>query len=118
MRFGEKIWYCTQLEQPNGLQEFNPPVEITLRQHHCSVQPTSGYSALQTYGKDIINYQTMILQPYNTWKGLFKEGDLFYLDGNEPSQENEEFYGDFANFIVDKVFSQNEAIRVVLKRRN
>lgn len=118
MRFGESIWYCTQLAEPNGLQEFNEPVEIVLRPHHCSVQPTSGYSALQTYGKNIINYQTVILQPYMTWKDVFKEGDLFYIDGATPQNSEEEFFGDYANFIVDKVFKQNEAIRIVLKRRN
>lgn len=118
MRFGENIYYCTQKQIPEGLQEFNAPVTITLRPHHCSVQPTSGYSALQTYGKDIVNYQTAIFQPYDTWKETFKEGDLFYLDGASPNAETEEFYGDSANFIVDKAFLQNEAVRLVLKRRN
>lgn len=118
MRMGESIYYCTKKNTPVGLEEYNAPVEITLRAHYCSVQPTSGYTAIQRYGDKISNYQTVILQPYNRWIDVFKQGDLFYIDGKAPNSEIEEFNGELANYIVDEVARQNECVRLVLKKRN
>lgn len=118
MRMGEKIYYCTKKPTPVGIEEYDAPVEITLQKHHCSVQPTSGYTAIQIYGEKIVNYQTVILQPYVRWIDVFKEGDLFYIEGKTPNSQIEDFYGELANFVVDKVFPQNESVRLVLKKRN
>ena len=127
MRYGDKIFWCRRLDESDTqdteeteevdekLQEFAAPAEIPLVVGKFSLQPASGYSALQQFGNNVNLYQTIICQPYEKWFGVFKEGDRFYVDGRVPS-EDEEFYGQLANFVVDSVSNQNVAIRVVLKR--
>jgi hypothetical protein len=117
MRFGEKIYICKKKSNFGDLQEYERAKEYTLRRNYLSVQPTKGYFETSTYGKDITKYQTMICQPYSAWYGILSEGDLVYADGKSPT-ENEEFYGQDANYIVDGVFNQNEVIKIVLKRVN
>lgn len=117
MKFGEKIYWCKKKATPIGIEEFDSPVEFILRPKYLSLQPTTGYTATQTLGKEISNYQTLICQPYDLWYGRFSEGDLFYADGQVPS-DDVEYYGEGANYIVDKVFNQNIGIRVALKRFN
>lgn len=116
MRTGEKIYWCKRKQTPIGIEEFDSPEEITVRPKYFTVQPTSGYTATQIFGSKITSYQTAICQPYPVWKDKFSEGDLFWLDGKTPT--GEEFNGDTANYIVDKVFYQNEALRLFLKRRS
>lgn len=115
MRFGAVIYWCKRLKEPTDLQEFEAPEAITLRPQHFSVQPASGYSSIQEFGVNISQYQRVICQPYQLWENKFSIGDVFYIDGVEPS-EDEQYYGERANYVVDAIAYQNVGIRLTLKR--
>jgi len=115
MKYGQSIYWCKKLKEPDGFNEFAEPEEIKLKPKEFSLQPASGYSANQQFGENVNLYQNIICQPYEKWFGKFKEGDLFYTDGVKPSTD-EEYYGQNANYRVDLVANQNKGIRVVLKR--
>lgn len=116
MRFNESVFYCVKKPTPEGIEEYDEPNEIVLRPGYFSVQPANGYTALQTFGKEITSYQTAICQPYELWKDKFHEGDVFYIDDVKPT-DKEECNGELANYVIDKVFKQNLALRLTLKRR-
>lgn len=114
MRFGRAIYWCKLLKNPIGIQQFEAPQKIILRPGFFSVQPASGYSAIQEFGVNISQYQTAICQPSQNWEGKFSVGDVFYIEGATPDAE--EYYGEKANYVVDAVAEQNVAIKLTLKR--
>lgn len=114
MRFGEKIYYRNKLDKPQGIIEYSAPQEVTLQPNRCSVMPASGYTATQEFGANKKDYQTAIFQPYQKWKGVFKEKDIFYIEGATPLDEEND--GECANYVVDNVAEQNEVVRLTLKR--
>ena len=117
MRFGDSTYYCKKKAEPSGIEEFDAPVEIVLRPHVFSLQPANGFSALQEFGNKVNLYQICYCQPYKVWENTFTEGDVFYVDGVAPDSKVEQTNGANANYVVDLVAKQNEAIRLVLKRR-
>lgn len=115
MTFGEKIYYRNKLKKPEGIVEYGEAHEIILKPNYFSVMPADGYLAVQEFGINKKKYQTAICQPYKKWKDVFKEGDVFYIEGATPFDE--EFDGEFANFVVDDIGKQNEVVRLTLKRK-
>lgn len=122
MRNGEKIWYCLRTSDDDAeIDTYEKPVEETVRMPSIfspisiTVQPKNGFTDRMAYGETISKDQRIVLTPYVLWHGKFKEGDLFYLDGARP-QENEEFFGEGANYMVDSVANQNEAIELSVKK--
>lgn len=122
MRNGEKIWYCLRTSNNNAeVDTYNEPVEETLRFPNVFdptsivVQPKNGFTDRLPYGETTNKDQRIILTPYSYWDGKFKEGDLFYLDGAKP-MEDDEFNGQSANYFVDSVARQNEAIELSVKK--
>ena len=116
MRFGDSVWYCSKLIEPdeNG-QEFAPPKEIKTGIMHFTVMSRSATSALNDFGDDTDENLRCIAQPYRAWAGVFKAGDLFYCNGAKPS-EDEEYYGQNANYVVDGVPLGNYVVTINLKR--
>lgn len=121
MRNGEKIWYCLRTSPDNAETDtYEKPVEETIRMPSVfnpvsiTVQPANGFTDRMAYGETTSKTQRIVLTPYVKWHKIFNEGDLFYLDGAQP--ENEEFYGEGANYMVDDVANQNEAIVLTVKK--
>ena len=122
MRNGEKIWYCIRTSPTDAeIDTYAEPIQETLRMPSIfspigiTVQPKNGFTDRMAYGETTSKDQRIMLTPYQFWHGKFKEGDLFYLDGEHPS-EDESFYGEFANYRVDVVNNQNEAIELSVKK--
>lgn len=122
MKIGEKIWYCLRTSQGNAEYDTydEPKMEIVRMPsifNLCgiTVQPMNGFTDRMSYGETTSKDQRIILMPYEMWHGKFKEGDLFYLDGQEP-QNDEDYYGQNANYYVDSVANQNRAIELVVKK--
>lgn len=122
MRNGEKIWYCLRTSDDDAeVDTYAPPVEETVRMPNIfspvgiTVQPKNGFTDRLAYGETTSKDQRIILTPYPFWYGRFKEGDLFYLDGEHP-RDNESFYGEYANYMVEAVGNQNEAIELSVKK--
>jgi hypothetical protein len=120
MRLGEQIWHCKRISKKNEtIPKFQLPIAYTLKLHWLTVQPSgSGYSEVVEHGEDIKKYQTIMAQPYQLWHGVFSEGDRLYLDDKQPDENDvEDIYAESANYIIDSVRNQNEAIRIVAKKR-
>lgn len=120
MKLGERIWHCKMIDDKNAsIPKFELPYSITLRLRYLTVQPSgSAYSELVEYGGDVSQYQTLMAQPYSLWDGVWQEGDRVYADGRIPNADDLiDNYAENANYIVDSVKKQNEAIRIVIKRR-
>lgn len=122
MRNGEKIWFCERIYSENeetpiykAPEEFILCFPSTFNPIGITVQPSSGFTNYFEYGETTSSDQKIILQPYLFWNGKFKRGDLFYLDGEVPS-ESEICYGENANYYVDFVAKQNESIVLSLKQ--
>ncbi|MGN0960782.1 MAG: hypothetical protein ACI4PF_01120 [Christensenellales bacterium] len=119
---GEKIWYCIRTSGDNAeVETYAEPVEEILRMPNVfspisiTVQPRNGFTDRLAYGETTTKDQRIILSPYEFWHKKFKEGDVFYLDGQKPS-EDEEYFGQNANYMVESVGNQNEAIELLVKK--
>lgn len=122
MRNGEKIWYCIRTSPDNAeVDTYDKPIEEIVRMPSVfspigiTVQPQNGYTDRVAYGETSSEYQRIVLTPYQVWHKKFKKGDLFYLDGEYP-RENESFNGEYANFMVDNVANQNMSIEISVKK--
>lgn len=116
MEFGKVIYYCKAIRDDDGiLTGYEEPIEIRLRPRYFSLMPTSGYSEIVVYGKNIaITYTALAL--LSTWgEETFKVGDKFYVDGAKPSAEEEE-PGDNANAEIDNVRFDNHYIKMIIKK--
>ena len=121
MRNGEKIWYCIRTSGDDAEEEtFAEPQEEMVRLPNVfnptsiSVQPKNGYTDRLAYGETVSDDQRIILTPYSFWVGKFKIGDRFYLNGANPVYE--EINGENANYYVEFVGKQNEAIELSVKK--
>lgn len=122
MRIGSKIWYCHRITERNAeVETFEKPIQETLRMPNVfnrvsiTIQPKNGFTDRLSEGETTQSGQRVILRPYDYWYGKFNVGDLFYLDGAKPN-EDEEYYGQDANYMVENVANQNLAIELSLKR--
>ena len=111
MRVGDSVWYCKR----TGESEYAEPIEIKTALMHFTVMGKSGYLDIQEYGENINNYLTAVAQPYDLWKDVFHNNDLFYCNGAEPV-ETEEYYGQLANYRVSDVDFGNMRIKLTLDR--
>lgn len=122
MRNGEKIWFCERVFQRNDeAPKYKKPEEFTLRSPSAfspvgiTCQPTRGSTEYFEFGETTNSDQRIVLQPYAYWNNKFKKGDIFYIDGEKPTND-EEYYGQNANYYVEFVAKQNEAIVLSLKQ--
>ena len=97
-------------EYGNEIKICNEPKE-----YKFNIQPASGYLDVATYGEKVSKvYKTII--PYNTYNGKFHEGDIAYLEGAKPENENSNTYGINGNYIIDTVRPQNLVIAIYFKK--
>ncbi len=113
MEFGKKVYYCKKVVGKNDT--FEAPIEITLRPNDFSLMPTRGYTDIEIYGKDAVNIYTAYAKKIKWGTTLFTQGSRFYVDGNAPSQD-EENYGDKANAEVDAVLDDNKFLKLMIKK--
>ena len=111
MKIGQSVWYCKKLKKDT----YGEPIEIRTRCNYFTVMGKSGYSDIIQFGDKITSYLTAIAQPYEMWENTFNEGDLFYCNGKNPS-EDEDWNGQNANYVVDTVDYGNARIKLTLKK--
>lgn len=116
MKIGESVWFCKKLEQEdeNG-EQFKKPEEIKTRLKYFTVMGKKGTSDIENLGDTSSSSLTCIAQPYDLWKDVFHDNDLFYCNGAKPS-ENEDYYGQLANYRVDDVDYGNMRIKLTLTK--
>jgi hypothetical protein len=120
VRVGEPIWYSRRVFEPNAeIATYEKPVKLTTRFNYITVMPAAsrGYAEVLAHGENVQNEWTVIANG-RAFGGVFKEGDLFWVDGAKPLTEfEEEFgYGTTANAVVKSVSPVNLSIAITLQR--
>lgn len=128
-------------DEGNKISTYAKPVFIG----NENIQPLSGTSDIETYGTKVSKMQKVLLDAnfkvlnptiaeinampvkevheitvellqgkYSNKQFIIKENDLAYLDGATP--ENEQVYGDNANYRIDSVRNQNKKIAIYFEK--
>jgi hypothetical protein len=120
MRVGESIWHSARINADNAeIAEFSEPTEIRTRFNYFTVMPATsrGFMEVMKYGEDIDSTWTAIAND-RAFHGKIKEGDLFWLDGEQPIPKLEAKYGNgaTATAVVKSVAYVNLTIAITLTR--
>ena len=122
MSENEEIWYCLRIVNENAeIDEYEEAKKLTIRMPRLfqpigiTVQPKNGFTDRLNSGETTSKDQRIVLTPYSYWHNKFKEGDLFYLCGASPS-DDELYNGENANYMVDVVLEGNKAIELSAKK--
>lgn len=93
----------------NEINTYNEPIK-----YNFNIQPASGDLEIATYGEKVNKVYKAIV-PYR-YKDKIKEGDIAYLDGASPEDEEAGNYGRNGNYTVDSVRPQNLATAIYFKK--
>lgn len=120
MRFGGLVYHAKRVYQSNAtIPTFESPTFYYTRPNYLSVMPATsrGFLEMMKYGEDLDNTWTVIANG-RAFEGVFKEGDLMWVDGEKPIEEMEQEYGNgsSANAIIRSVNEVNNTISIVLTR--
>lgn len=120
MRVGDSVWHCSRINDYNSeISEFAKPTQIRTRFNYFTVMPVAsrGFMEVMKYGEDIDSTWTAIANA-QAFQGKIKVGDLFWLDGEQPTEiiENECGNGATANAVVKSVSYVNHTIHITLTR--
>lgn len=122
MRIGDKVYHSKRVTSQNStIDEYENPTEITTRFNYLTcmgAESRGGLIALE-FGETVRNYWTIIANK-KYFDNKFKEGDLMWVDGETPPNENEltdEFgYGESATAIIEHISKGNLYDTILLKR--
>lgn len=120
MRFGKTVWHAKRTNDFNAeVAEYETPKSYVTRPNYLTVMPavSRGFMEVMKYGEDLENTWTVIALGM-AFEGVFKEGDLMWVDGESPIDDIEKTYGvgSSANAVVKSVSEVNRTISVTLKR--
>lgn len=120
MRVGEKIWHAVRTSTDNEeIPTYGMPTQITTGFNKISVmQATSrGYLELMKYGEKAFDIWTVIANA-RIYPNTFHEGDVLWVDGEQPIASVEQTYGNgaSANAIITSVSTVNKTISITLER--
>lgn len=107
----KKFYHCKRIpnERPS-IKEYEAPQE-----KWGNYQPLSSYVDTVLYGKSIQSKWRMIVDRFSE-NGEYSVGDLLYLDGAEPSKDEECENGDGANAIISAVNIGYRAITIEIDK--
>lgn len=115
MRLGSKIYHCKQVIESDGYISYTEPKAYITKLFYLTVMPASGNMETEEHGEQI-SHKWNILANANYFEGIFKEGDVLYLEGQTPDANAD--YGAGANALITSVRSQNKMIRVIAEKRD
>lgn len=85
------------------------------KEYYFNIQPVNGYFDIVEYGEKVDKMYKAIIS-YEKYNGVFHEGDIAYLEGKEPENENSDTYGSTGNFVISSVRPQNLVIAIYFER--
>ena len=120
MRFGGKVYHAQRVYEENAtLPSYEAPKQYVTRPNYLSVMPATsrGFLEVMKYGEELNDTWTVIANQ-RAFNGVFKEGDLMWVDGDEPIASVEQEYGNgsSANAVVRSVAEVNNTISITLTR--
>lgn len=81
--------------------------------YHINVQPVSGYTDIQTYGKRVTKMYKALVGVLE-FEGVFSEDDKVYLENATPLGET--VNGQNANYVIVSVRPQYRAIQIYFEK--
>ena len=120
MRLGGTVYHAKRVYDENAtIPTFEAANSYVTRANYLSVMPATsrGFMEVMKYGEDLENTWTVIANG-RAFEGVFKEGDLMWVDGESPIQTVEQEYGNgsSANAIIRSVNEVNKTISITLTR--
>lgn len=120
MRFGKSVWHARRINAlDEEIAEYSAPTEIITRPNYLSVMPASsrGYLELIKSGETLFDTWTATANGM-FFDGVFKAGDLMWVDGEYPLQAIEDEYGNGASAtaVVVSALEVNTTIEIRLER--
>lgn len=120
MKQHSKVWFAKRTSLDNAeVKTFSEPESLYTRNNYFTVMPASsrGYAEVMKYGETLNDVWTVIANS-NYFDGVFKIGDVFYVDGERPNEnlENTYGYGCTANAVVKAVAYVDRTIGITLVR--
>lgn len=120
MRFGVTVYHAKRVYDENAtIATYEAPTKYVTRPNYLSVMPATsrGFMEVMRYGEDLENTWTVIANG-RAFTGVFKEGDLMWVDGESPIAEVEQEYGNGASAtaIIRGVSEVNNTIGITLTR--
>ena len=120
MRFGAKVYHARRVYKENAeIAQYESPKSYVTRANYISVMPatTRGLLVMMSYGEDLDSTWTLVANE-RAFHGIFKEGDLMWVDGESPVPQIEAEYGNgaSANAVVRSVSVADKTISIVLSR--
>lgn len=109
------VYLCKRIPKTKPI-EYEDPIKIEVRFNYFSIMSASGYTNATAYGQDIVKVYTALANIKYFSEVNFNENDLMYIEGLEPSND-EEYYGERANAEIDSVRYQNKYITLTIKKR-
>ena len=120
MKVGKSIWHARRINDLNAeIGEYEKPTEIVTRFNYLTVMPavSRGFMEVLKSGETL----------YDTWTatangryfdGMFKAGDLMWVDGESPIESIEKEYGNgaSANAEIKYVGEVNLTLAIRLER--
>ena len=103
MGFKHKIKVCSYLGEEKLIDGSKIRIYDKPKAYSMSLNTVSGYTELQLFG-DVANRMVKAMVDINLAK-IIKERDVAYLF--EATNDNEEVYGENANYEVVKILPQN-----------
>ena len=89
------------------------PIYDTPKPYLMNVQPVNSDSEIAEFGAKATGMQKALIE-MKPYYGMFKEFDLAYLDGANPTGET--VNGENANYRLHPPRNQNKCIRIYLER--
>lgn len=113
-KFNKKIWIASLIgskedKYGNEILEYDKP-----KQYEMNVQPLTAEADLKEFGIAVEQYYKTIIEKYKYY-GMFKEGDLAYLEGADPSGEPKNGFN--ANYTLYPPRNQNKCICIFFRRK-
>lgn len=120
MRVGDYVWIASRANDFNAeIAEYSKPKKIKTRFNYLTVMPASSRGGLEfmKHGETVYDTWTVIANA-RYFGGKIKEGDLMWVDGDEPIEqvENAYGYGASATAMVDSALPVNFTLNIILKR--
>lgn len=120
MRFGCVIYHAKRVYNENAnIATFEKPKSYVTRANYISVMNASnrGYLEMMKYGEEL-NNTWVVVANFKAFGGVFKEGDLMWVDGATPILEIEREYGHgaSANAVVRSVSELPQTISIVITK--
>ena len=112
-KWNKKIWIAEKIGTKEDDHGYEVPVYNKPKQYEMNVQPITSEADIQEFGENARQMQKAVIE-YSKYFGKFKEFDVAYLDGVEPTGEL--INGENANYRLHPPRNQNKVIQIYFER--